>query len=117
MRATLTRLTRARSLRGMRGNTCVLLQDDFAVGLTGKFARELFDLFGDGRIREQAHGQAIAVGIAACSFFSGVRAWTGTSAGIAPVCRNLPLGGHGSGRLLTAWIFEPNYRISFDDPA
>ena len=70
----------------MRGNACVL-KDDFAVGLTGKFARELFDLFSDGRIREQARGQAIAVGIAACPFFAGVRAWTGTFAGIAPVSR------------------------------
>ena len=34
-----------------------------------------------------------------------------------PVSRNLPLAGHGSSRLLTARIFEPNYRISFDDPA
>ena len=67
---------------------------------------------------EQAQGQAMAVGIAACAFFYR-RAERGpvllpALPRLAAICRLVAIG---SSRLLTAQILEPNYQICFDDPA
>ena len=100
---------------GLRGLTGIL-EDDFIVGFAGNFARESFDLLGDRRAGMQAGGKSMLVGVLPGTLFTGARARTGAFGGIAPIGRDLPFGGHGSGRFLSGRISELKERPCIENP-